>query len=162
MKSIWLWNLLILLGSDASFAYNPDLTSEKLLIGKWQFSGYIYGGQLLPPPNPNLVLTFQFFDDGTDLLHWHRVNEEGLCERKGRFSYNGDQLTDKVIWINPENSFECDRDPDMVLGKTQVTPLKRIDDRLHMDLPLSEETITYIWAPVSETPTQVDQQNLGY
>jgi hypothetical protein len=121
-----------------------------VLLGKWKFVGYIFEDQFQDPPNPNLVLTFEFFKDGTDLLHWHRLDEDGFCERKGRFTYDGVNLRDEVIWVNPENSFECFRDPDMTMGRKQVTPVHYNDDHLMMELPLSDHTLTYVWERVVE------------
>ena len=119
--------------------------SNHLLWGKWKFIGYIYEGIFQQPPNPNLVLTFEFFEDGTDILKWYRLNEPGFCERRGRYTFDGQQLTDQILWVNPKNAFECMRDPDMTPGRTQVTALRREANELHMDLPLAEQTLTYVW-----------------
>lgn len=152
LKAVWLWSVLLILTvwNPSSFAYIPT-DSSPLIWGKWKFIGYIYEGRFQDPPNPNLVLTFEFLTDGTDLLHWHRTNEVGICERKGRFTYDGEFLIDQVYWINPENAFECNRDPDMVLGKKQITPLRKDNEKLYLDLPLSEQTLTYVW--VRDTPS---------
>jgi hypothetical protein len=120
-----------------------DLSSQ--LWGRWQFTGYIYGGEFQPPPNPNLVLTFEFLEDGTNILKWYRKNEKGFCERKGKYSYDGEKLSEEIVWVNPDNSFECWRDPDMMLGRKQITPIKREENHLKMVLPLADETLLYIW-----------------
>lgn len=133
--------LIILASGQTAFS-----KENSTLWGKWRFIGYIYGGSFQEPANPNLILTFEFLQDGTDVLHWHRLNENGFCERKGKYSYEREKLIDEVIWVNPNNSFECYRDPDMVLGKKQITPLRRQSDRLYMDLPLADETLTYVWS----------------
>ncbi len=119
-------------------------SSDSTLWGKWKYTGFIYKGQFQAPPNPNLVLTFEFLQDGTDILQWHYLNEEGFCERKGEYSYDGKELTDKIVWVNPKNSIECQRDTDMMAGRTQVTPVKRVDNQLHLDIPLSDDTLIYI------------------
>ncbi len=146
MRQLKLWILIFIVGGINSLslaASRSDLSSS--LWGKWRFIGYIYLGQFQEPPNPYLVLTFEFLQDGTDTLHWHRINEDGFCERRGNYSYDGQELVDTITWIHPGNAFECSRDPDMVLGKTQVTPLRNDEDRLYMDLPLSDEILTYVW-----------------
>ncbi len=147
LKHVWLWSFLFFLTvlNSSTYAFVPN-DSSPVIWGKWKFVGYIYGGVFQDPPNPNLILTFEFLTDGTDLLHWHRSNEQGFCERKGHYAYDGEYLIDQVYWINPDNAFECNHDPDMVLGKKQITPLRRSEERLYMDLPLSEQTLTYVWA----------------
>jgi hypothetical protein len=127
-------------------AYIPLESSESLIWGKWKYIGFIYRGKFQGPPNPNLVLTFEFLKDGSDILHWAYTNEEGFCERKGEYSYDGVNLTDKIVWVNPKNSIECQRDPDMVKDKIQITPLRRVNDQIHLDIPLSDETLIYILA----------------
>lgn len=136
--------------------------SNALLWGKWKFIGYIYEGVFQPPPNPNLILTFEFFEDGTDVLKWYRINEPGFCERRGRYSFDGEQLTDHIFWVNPKNAFECMRDPDMTPGRTQVTALRREDNELHMDLPLSEQTLTYVWGKQESTAEASKKLPDGY
>lgn len=120
--------------------------SDSQLWGKWKYIGFIYKGQFQNPPNPNLNLTFEFLQDGTDILYWNYTNEQGFCERKGEYSYDGTHLTDKIVWVNPKNSIECQRDPDMTTGRLQITPVKRVDDQLHLDIPLSDDTLIYILA----------------
>ena len=142
---LWILSLYFLFISSSGLAFFQN-ESNSMILGKWKFVGYFYAGKFQEPPNPNLVLTFEFFENGVDLLHWHRTNEEGLCERKGNYTYDDQKLSDEVVWLNPDNVIECGRDPDMVLGKKLITPLRRKDDRLYMDLPLSEETLTYVWA----------------
>lgn len=150
MRPIWLWALLLILVSYNAFAtIDSNKDSSSLLFGKWKFIGYIYQGKFQDPPNPNLVLTFEFFENGTDLLHWHRINENGFCERRGAYTYDGKNLGDEVIWVNPRNAIECNRDPDMNLGKKEVTPLRNEEDKLFMDLPLSEQTLTYVWSKIN-------------
>lgn len=120
--------------------------SESLIWGQWKYIGFIYRGAFQGPPNPNLVLTFEFLEDGSDILKWSYTNEEGFCERKGQYSYDGVHLTDKIVWVNPKNSIECQKDPDMVNGKVQITPLRRVDNQIQLEIPLSDETLIYILA----------------
>lgn len=129
----------------SSLLISAEQDQKNVLVGRWKFVGYIYEGLFQPPANPNLVLTFEFIADGTDILRWYRINEPGFCERKGSYSFDGSFLTDEVTWVNPGNAFECYRDPDMTLGKKEVTPLRRNANRLYMDLSLSDQTLTYVW-----------------
>lgn len=136
---------------------NSDSDSSSQLWGHWKFIGYIYSGQFQNSPNPNLVLTFDFFEDGTDILKWYRTNETGFCERKGKYSYDGKKLTDQITWVNPRNSFECWKDPDMVVGKTQVTPLRREGEVLYLDLTLSDDVLIYVWKKEPSDPGKKKQ-----
>lgn len=138
--------LLVFFQSPYAQSYIPAQGSESLIWGQWKYIGFIYRGEFTPLPNPHLVLTFDFLKDGSDTLRWFYDNEEGFCERKGEYSYDGLHLTDKIIWVNPKNSIECQRDPDMMIGKTQITPLRRINDQIHLDINLSDEILIYILA----------------
>lgn len=141
-----IFTLILFFHSPSAQSYIPAQGAESLLWGQWKYIGFIYKGQFNAPPNPNLVLTFEFLKNGEDILRWSYINEEGFCERKGEYSYDGQLLTDKIIWVNPKNAIECHKDPDMSKGKTQITPLRRINDQLHLDINLSDETLVYILA----------------
>ncbi len=123
---------------------SPSGGSESLLWGKWKYIGFIYKGHFQKRPNPNLILTFEFLKDGNDILRWSYLNEKGFCERKGEYSYNGTHLTDKIIWVNPENAIGCQKDPDMIKDRIQITPVRRLKDRLHLEIPLSDEAFIYV------------------
>jgi hypothetical protein len=123
------------------------------IIGLWRFVGHVYRGEVIPPFNDKLVLTFQFFEDGTDILKWYRMGENGFCERTANFHYDGHNLTQQVIAVNPKNAFECGQDSDMRVGTKSVSPFYKKDDKMYLELPLGEETLVYIWAPsLTETP----------
>lgn len=138
--------LLLFFQSPSAQSYIPAQGSESQIWGQWKYIGFIYKGQFNSPLNPNLLLTFEFLKNGSNILRWSYVNEEGFCERKGEYSYDGQLLTDKILWVNPKNSIECQKDPDMTMGKTQITPLRRINDQIHLDINLSDETLIYILA----------------
>lgn len=123
-----------------------DLRSE--LWGRWRYTGYIYQGQFQESPNPDLEMTFDFYQDGTDLLHWHRRGERGFCERRGRYQFDGEYLIDEVYWVNPLNRRDCSSDPDMRSGLRQITPARSEHDHLFVDLPLGDETVVYVWERV--------------
>lgn len=150
LRTPFVFCLGLLLQTSHASAYVPQslalMGSESQIWGQWKYIGFIYRGAFQGPPNPNLVLTFEFFEDGSDILKWSYTNEEGFCERKGQYSYDGVQLTDKIVWVNPKNSIECQKDPDMVNGKIQITPLRRVDNQIRLEIPLSDETLIYILA----------------
>lgn len=115
------------------------------LWGKWQFKELIFEGERRPPFNPNLILTFEFFESGESILRWERSNEEGFCERRGRWSWDGVHLRDEVIWVNPENNRDCSMDPDMQLGRKTVSRAELVDGDIHLHLPVNESVLIYIF-----------------
>lgn len=141
---LFFFTTLLFLPKAHSFI--PAQGSESRIWGQWKYIGFIYKGQFQPPLNPNLVLTFDFLKNGHSILRWSYLNESGFCERKGEYSYDGKNLTDKIFWVNPENSIECQKDPDMTKGRIQITPLRRINDQIHLDITLSDENLIYILA----------------
>lgn len=120
-----------------------DLSSE--IWGHWKYLGYIYQGYFQDSPNPDLVMTFEFYQDGTDLLHWYRIGQRGFCERRGRYQFDGETLIDEVFWVNPKNARDCSADPDMRLGQKTTTAMTRDRDKIYMELPLSDEVVIYVW-----------------
>lgn len=135
----------------SSIGFASEQSTSDAIIGHWQYVGHIYEGQVQDPINPDLILTFQFNDDGSDRLHWERKNEPGFCERHGQYEYSGEILIDQVTWVNPNNSFECGKDPDMRLGNKTQTRLIYNEGKLYMDLPLGDKTLTYIWQKIEES-----------
>lgn len=118
---------------------------EQAILGTWKFVGHIYNGKIIPPMNDRLILTFQFFPDKTEILKWYRLGEDGFCERKAKYEYDGEHITEQITWLNPKNAYECAKDPDMMLGRKTTSILKRVGERLHLELPLGDDVLVYIW-----------------
>ncbi len=99
------------------YLFVPNLgsaaTQNPPLVGTWQYDGFFYEGIRYPNPNPSLILTFSFLGNGISHLYWHRVGEEGFCERRADYWLEGHLLHQKVTWINPKNHRDCAKDPDM-------------------------------------------------
>lgn len=116
------------------------------LIGLWFFTSMIYNNSPLPPPNPDLVMSFQFESNGENTLHYYRKNEEGFCERKAHYVFDGASLYQKVFWLHPDNAYWCGNDPDMRLG-TEGTNVASISDKgeFHLELNMGDEVITMVW-----------------
>lgn len=129
---------------EGEFNYNESVQ------GQWRYIGHYYEGVFQNPLNPNLVLTFEFTADGTSRLHWYRLNEPGFCERTGIYSFDGHKIMDKVTWVNPENSFECGKDPDMQLGHNTETPARIVEGKLQTDLPLGDSFLIYVWEKIKQ------------
>lgn len=118
------------------------------LQGSWQAIGYYYEGQFIQPPDAQLILTFDFFADGTHRLFWRIKTESKFCERKGLWRVDGDQLFIEVTWVNPENGPTCSQDPDMQMGlKTQSTVDVKAS-QLFIEMPFSDSIIIYVWDPL--------------
>ncbi len=123
------------------------------LHGKWKFTKFIYQGQEHPPLNPNLQLYFEFYKTGTNRLWWYRSDERGFCERIGIYSYQEDKLTDEIVWVNPQNNFDCSKDPDMQMGRKSTTLVEILDYQLRIHMSLAGEPFIYIWEK-KKTPHQ--------
>jgi hypothetical protein len=134
--------VMILLACSNAMAQTS--TSDDL-IGKWQAIGYFYQGTFIQPPDPQLTLTFEFFQDGSDILFWQRKGEKTFCERKGSWFVQNEILHDEIVWINPENGMDCGGDPDMELGRINESHFRRKDNQLFVDIPLADEYLTYVW-----------------
>lgn len=130
------------------------------LLGLWLFTGIIYQNQESPRPNPDLIMTFHFQDGGRNVLHYHRKNETGFCERESRYSFDGDILYQEVIRVNPQNASYCSSDKDMQLGSISLTPIERVGDRLLMHLNLGDEAFTYIWSLCHDEITTGGREDL--
>lgn len=139
--------------------HNPGSAPEEQpnINGLWRFVGHVYRGEIIPPFNEKLVLTFQFFEDGTDILKWYRIGENGFCERTASYQYDGYYLSQQVIAANPNNAFECGQDTDMRVGTKSISPFYQKNGKMYLELPLGEETLVYIWEKSSDnivpTPT---------
>lgn len=118
---------------------------SSLILGVWFFSSLIYNGASLPRPNPDLIMTLNFQDKQINTLHYSRNNEVGFCERKAQYEYDGKNLKQTVIWVNPDNAPSCSQDADMRLGQVSTTPVRTDKEALYMDLPLGEEQLTFVW-----------------
>ena len=122
------------------------------IVGRWQFTEFIYEGQRRPRPNQKLKLYFEYFSTGLSHLWWTRENESGFCERTGFYSYDNCEIKDEVVWVNPKNAIECGKDPDMHLGNKTLTRLERMGQELHLHVGLGGSPLIYILSPPEENP----------
>ena len=128
--------------SSYSLAKSSESTD---LIGRWQAIGYFYKQQFIQPPDPQLTLTFEFLEDGTDILFWQRKDEKSFCQRKGEWTVKNEILYDEIVWINPENGMSCSGDPDMEIGRINESHFWREGDQLFVEIPLADEYLIYVW-----------------
>ena len=121
------------------------------IIGLWLFSSMLYNNSPLPIPNPDLIMTFEFSEDGTDTLFYKRKGETGSCSRKAFYQFENGHLYQRVYWVNPSNAIWCDSDTDMRIG-TEGTNTASINAKgeLQLDLMMGEEVVTLIWQKKNE------------
>lgn len=122
------------------------------LIGQWQAIGYFYQGTFIEPTEARLLLTFEFLANGTDTLYWKNKDEKSFCERKGKWLVQDETLVDEVVWTHPENGMDCGGDPDMQIGKINISHFWVEKGQLFVEIPLADEFLIYVWNPVAVTP----------
>jgi hypothetical protein len=116
--------------------------------GEWLLQSMIYRGQVIPLPNPDLHLTWTFFENGTDRLYWDRGGAE-FCERFAHFRIENNQLIEKTFALNPENASECMKDPDMQMDRETETLIEILNENeIRMTFPMGEEILIYVLRPV--------------
>lgn len=106
----------------------------------------------MPLPNPALKIHFQFDAGGTNTLTYHHDGESGFCDRKARYSFQSNTLTQEVIWVNPDNADWCSQDTDMQMGRVSFTPAWIEQGQLHLKFQMGEEEIIYVWDHQPSTP----------
>lgn len=131
------------------FFFSHSLLAQESLVGTWKFTDYIYNGQTLPAPNPNLDLRFSFDQKGFSFLKWFRTDEAGFCERLATYKTKTENwLYQKTVWINPSNDPSCANDLEMHLGYETITAFKVQDRKLFLELSLNGEPFIYILTAV--------------
>jgi hypothetical protein len=116
-----------------------------MIIGSWIFVSLLYNGQILPPPNPNLVIEYTFQEDGINRLHYERKDEKGSCDRLALYEFNGEQLNQQVTWSAPHNAYFCDQDPDMKVGSVSSTKAWLKNEELYIAVQMGAEEVYFIW-----------------
>jgi hypothetical protein len=114
------------------------------LVGTWKLTSYIYDGQDIPLPNPDLDLRFKFTSDGVSILHWYRHGENGFCERKATYDDDGSILHQKAFWIHPKNDVSCFSDPEMQKNSETFTPFHLVNGYLYLELSLADKPFIYV------------------
>ncbi len=116
-----------------------------MILGSWLFVSLLYNGQILPPPNPNLVIQYVFQSDGINRLHYERKDESGVCDRFALFEFDGELLDQQVTWSAPHNAYFCDQDPDMQVGSFSRTKAFIKNHQLFISVQMGAEEIFFIW-----------------
>ncbi|MFN3698460.1 MAG: hypothetical protein ACK4VO_13575 [Pseudobdellovibrio sp.] len=131
---------LILATSLNLFAY----VGVDSLIGRWSYVGFHYQGNYFQKPNPDLHVTFEFEQNNKVKLSWVRDDDGSHCTRIADYSIIDSVIHQTVVWVDPENSFGCSSDPDMVLGKTSKTTYSVSENVLNLYLSLNGEELVYV------------------
>jgi hypothetical protein len=116
------------------------------LEGRWDYEAKILRGVEYPRrPTDTIWLRWEFSAEGQSLLSWGDELLDDHCARRAKFTAVGGILEERVIWVDPENSFSCSYDPDMQLGRVTRTPFFFRAEKLVLRLQLGEEEILYVW-----------------
>ena len=121
-----------------------SLSFGKTLLGQWKYSGIIYRGNFLPLPNPDLYLTWTFFENGTERLFWRYEGVSGFCERFAVYEIDNDFLIEKIFAVNPYNTSKCKNDPDMEVGREVKTKVEILSDEIRLHIPLGDQELVYV------------------
>lgn len=135
------WLLFLFFISQPAFAQdNP------WIVGNWAYFMKIFQNVEMPlnPTSPN-HLHFDFSANGESHLYWWNTELETHCERRGKYTLDGEYLVDTVTWVDPKNSIDCGSDPDMQLGKTARTHVFEKNSNLYVELNLGNEPLYYVW-----------------
>jgi hypothetical protein len=115
------------------------------IVGTWLFTGMLISGVWTPPMNPNLVMKFEFYEDGVNRLNYFRKDEPGVCDRKALYDYDGEILYQNVTWVSKENDSRCFEDPDMQMGAETQTHVTMQGSQIFMEVQVGDEVVVYIW-----------------
>jgi len=140
--------VFLLLFGDYAFPFDKTQTlslQSSDLAGGWDYTGFIYQGQKYAKPNDKLHVHFYFESGSLVRLHWTRDEDGSSCERLAVYNIEDDILYQKIIWVNPKNSFECAKDPDMTMDEQTQTPISMANENeLDLHLGLNGEEFIYI------------------
>jgi hypothetical protein len=135
----------LMLAANAQAPIPTDQTSAEDLVGKWVAIGYFHNDDWIQPEDPQIKITYEFREDGTDTLFWQRQGNTAFCERKGEWSVSNGILQDEVTWVNPKNGMDCGSDPDMQLGKVTQSEFWRNENQMFLKIPFAAEFLIYVW-----------------
>lgn len=135
------------------FFLNANAESASAHNGCWQLESVTWQNKIRPPFNPNLQLYFIFYKNNTLRVYWNFKNDPNtFCERVSGYNYDGKILNETVLWLHPNNSAECSKDPDMHKGKNMLTPVTVSDQKLILHLKFSGEPLDYNFKSCEELP----------
>lgn len=125
------------------------------IVGQWRYYGYFYKDNFFPPNDPNLELSFSFLDNGNYRLYWTRTSDKTeFCEALGVYNIIEDKIQTEILWVNPDNHFNCASDPDMNVGRRATTSYIYLEEKneLRLLLPVSDYFLEYALKRVNKQP----------
>lgn len=120
------------------------LAAAQPLSGRWLYVGFSYQGQVYPPLDLDLVLHFEFTEDGRSKLEWSWQNSLATCSRWAIYASDKNTIDQWVVWSDPQNAPQCNTDPDMKVGSRSQTPYFIKNHTLYLELSLDGEPLFYI------------------
>lgn len=119
---------------------------DPALVGGWRFYKKVYQGIEMPEgPGATLRMFYEFNEAGESYLYWWHEGDTDHCGRKGRYSTEAGFLVEEVVWVDPENTYGCSRDPDMQLGRRTRTPYYFRDGDFALQFSLGDERLDLVW-----------------
>lgn len=118
------------------------------ILGTWQYTGLRMDGRFFPGSR-GLIVQFRFDEAGISHLVWRNEGEQTFCERRASYSVSGENLWQKIFWVNPNNSPTCASDPDMQLGRESTTRFYVSGPEMGFYLSLNGDTVIYVLEKVS-------------
>lgn len=132
-----------------------QMQSAWALSGTWKFTEMIFKGEHQPLINPDLNLTWTFFENGTERLYWDHKGSPDFCERFANYTYENNQIVEVPFALNPQNAADCGKDPDMQLGRKITSKLVTVsNEQMHLHLSVGDDDLIYVL-------TKISNQNLN-
>lgn len=135
----------------AVFFFNLRIhAAANKIVGRWLYVGFIYQGQTYAPLDPDLVLYFEFTKDGYSKLEWSWKNSASTCARWALYANDEKTIDQWVVWSDPQNAPDCQKDPDMKIGSRSQIPYLAEDRLLYLEISLDSNPLFYILKKVTE------------
>lgn len=128
----------------------PGQAATQSLFGRWLYVGFSYQGQIYPPLDSDLILHFEFTEDGLSHLEWSWTNSLMNCSRRAVYAHDKNIIDQWVVWSDPQNTSTCNKDPDMKVGSRSQTPYSLKDNSLYLELSLDGNPLFYILKKVAD------------
>ncbi len=130
------------------------------LIGIWIYASLIYNGVPVPRPNPDLTMYLVFQNFSENELYYYDRTAGTNCRRTAAYKVDKEVLYQKIIQVDPSNTDSCASDTDMQMSRESFTDVKVDGNNLYMQIPLGDESITYVWKRITNPSDFLSQMQL--